>query len=94
MSPVLTREFTSSDEEGVLLYEEESHRVRYQRQIRWESAQLTKAKEELDKTFLQLVASNKQRDSLMTIKRGERLSERKLPANTPAWVIHPDHLNI
>ena len=90
---VLVREYISSDEEGTILFETTTHRVRYQRKLQWESADFTKAKQELDEFYRTHVATANQRDRMMVIKLGERLSERGVPNSAPDWILHPDHKN-
>lgn len=88
---ILSREFTSSDEEvddetaGAAAGDEEVQQLRV-RHLIWESSAVHGLKGQLDQVYLTRFATPKQQASLSRCLRdGIRSSKRVKPVNCPAW---------
>ncbi len=96
---ILSREFTSSDEEiednaadaderssgGAVADESQLIRVHT---LTWQSEQVSELKSHLDDIYYKRFASDKQRASLSrTLRDGLTMSKRAKPAAAPSWTI-------
>lgn len=75
---VLSRDYTSSDEEV-------DEKTRQTRPLSWESNKLREVKETLDQTFVKKVASYKQKQMMVVVRRGQENSHRARPSTAPEW---------
>ncbi|PAA67809.1 hypothetical protein BOX15_Mlig022551g2, partial [Macrostomum lignano] len=84
---VLTRDFTTSDEES----EDERGRERLRvRELPWESDRVRELKRRLDELYLRRFATHKQRDQLARCRRdGSARSSRPPPESAPDWALRP-----
>ena len=100
---ILSREFTSSDEEvdveertggsalgnGATADEDEQHPLLRVRNLKWQSEEVRVFKERLDAIYQERFATEKQRLHLLRLRRdGAAVSRRLRPRFAPDWAVN------